>query len=305
MHGPVIHPESSPSEGSARKLMFVAILTASFMLVEFIGGVIANSLALISDAGHMFVDASGLTLAALAARFAAKPADPQRTFGYRRAEVLGAFLNGTLLCGLVLFIVFESIRRLFQPPEVDGPLMLWIAVGGLVFNLVAAAILLKGGRNKNDINMRGALLNVMGDALGSVGAIVAGIMIWLWGWMAADAVIGLLVAALISVNAIRLLRETVSILLESAPRHLDVLEIQDAVAELPGISSAHDIHVWSTAPGEETLTIHVVLEDDAALLRWDTILLDVNRLLAERWNLRHNIIQPERREELHEEIQHL
>ncbi len=305
MHGPVEHHHGKASRENARKLMFVAVLTASFMLVEFIGGVLANSLALISDAGHMFVDASALTLAAVAARFAAKPADPQRTFGYRRAEVLGAFVNGTLLCGLVLFIVFESIRRLFAPPEVDGPLMLWIAVAGLAFNILAAFILLRGGRNHNDINLKGALLNVLSDGLGSIGAIVAGLMIWYWNWTAADAVIGLLVAALISVNAVRLLRETIVILLEGAPRHLDVMEIQKAVAELPGIVSAHDIHVWSTAPGEETLTIHVVLKDDAALLRWDSILLDVNRLLSERWNLKHNIIQPERREELHEEIQHL
>lgn len=285
--------------------MLVAALTAVFMVVELIGGFVANSLALLSDAGHMFVDASGLMLAALAARLASKPADPKRTFGYRRAEVLGAFVNGSLLCGLVLYISFESIRRFFDPPEVSGPIMLWIAAGGLVFNILAAVVLMWGGRDKNDINMRGALLNVFGDALGSVGALIAGWLIYQFGWMIADAIVGLLVAVLVAFNAVRLLREAAGILLESVPKHLDVLEIQAAVASVPGVASAHDIHVWATAPGEETLTVHVVLDDDAALLRWDSILVEINRMLAERWNLHHNIIQPERREELHQEIQHV
>jgi len=285
--------------------MVVAVLTGLFMLAELIGGLWANSLALLSDAGHMFVDASGLMLAALAARFAARPADPKRTFGYRRAEVLGAFVNGTLLCGLVLYIVFESVHRFIVPAEVEGGIMLWIASAGLLFNLVAAWVLIRGGRDKSDINMRGALLNVMSDAIGSVGAIVAGVLVLTMGWMIADAVVGLLVAVLIAVNAIRLLRETIGILLESVPVHLDVLEIQRAVAQVPGVASAHDIHVWATAPGEETLTVHVVLQDDAALLRWDAILVEINAMLAERWNLRHNIIQPERRQELHDEIQHV
>lgn len=305
MSGHHDHDHHHAAGGSAGKLMLVAVLTGLFMVAELVGGLVANSLALLSDAGHMFVDASGLMLAALAARISAKPADPRRTFGYRRAEVLGAFVNGALLCGLVLYIVFESVHRFFDPPEVDGGVMIWIAAAGLAFNIIAAWVLMRGGRDSRDINLRGALLNVMSDALGSVGAVVAGVLVLVYGWMLADAVVGLLVAVLIAVNAVRLLRETVGILLEETPRHLDALEIQRAVAQVEGVASAHDIHLWTTAPGEETLTVHVVLEDDAALLRWDTILLEINRMLAVRWGLKHNIIQPERRQELHEEIQHV
>lgn len=290
---------------AARKLTIVAGLTLAFMVVEFVGGALTHSLALISDAGHMFVDASALMLAALMARLAARPPDPRRTFGYRRAEVLGAFVNGTLLCGLVLFIVWEAVHRLFSPEQIKGEAMLWIAVAGLAFNLAAAAILMGGGRKDRDLNMRGALVHVMSDALGSVGAIIAAVCVIWFDFMLADALVGLLVAALIAFNAVRLLRSTLGILLEGVPRNLDVMQIQRDVAALDGIVSVHDIHVWSTAPGEETMTLHVVLRDMEELKRWDEHLLRINSLLRDKYKLVHNIIQPELREELHHEIQHV
>ncbi|NUQ34941.1 MAG: cation transporter [Planctomycetaceae bacterium] len=304
-HPPEIHVESHAPPKSARKLAIVATLTGLFMLVELIGGYYANSLALLSDAGHMFVDLSGLVLAATAAALAQRPADRKRTFGYRRAEVLGAFFNGTLLCGLVLFVLWESMNRLFTPEPVDGWLMLWIAAGGLLFNIIAGIVLLRGADRERDINLRGALVNVIGDALGSVGALAGALLVIFLGWNWADPAIGLLIAILIAFNAVRLLRETLAILLQSVPPRIDLNDVLKAVSGVDGVASVHDIHVWAMAPGDETLTLHVVLKDKNAMLRWDAILIDINRVLNERFKLYHNIIQPELDAGKHPEIKHL
>ena len=301
-HSPGGHIHADPR--SAKSLAWVAAFTGVFMIAELVGGLVAGSLALLSDAGHMFVDMSGLILAAIVARISARPANDRQTFGYRRAEVLGAFVNGAILCGLVLFIVWESIHRLFSEPDIKGWLMIWVAAGGLAFNLVIAALLARGGAHKRDINLRGALLNVISDAVGSVGALAAGLLIMFFGWTAADAIAGLIVAALIAFNAVRLLRQTINILLESAPAGIELEAVRSAVAEVKGVKTVHDLHIWSVVPGFETLTLHVELENEAALLRWDETLLEINRVLKDRFKLHHNIIQPELNAGLHKEIEH-
>ena len=300
------HKADGKARGSsALRLGIVAALTSLYMFAELIGGWYADSLALLSDAGHMFVDASGLMLAAAMARIAMKPPSLTRTFGYRRAEVLGAFFNATILCGLVIFIAWESVHRFFVTPEVKGDIVLWIAAGGLVFNLVAGTILWRGSKGGHDLNMKGALLNVAGDALGSVGALIAGLLIKIFEWHIADPIAGITVAALIAFNAVRLLRETTSILLQSVPQRLNAQEVVEAVAAVDGVKSVHDIHIWTMAPGEETCTLHVVLKDANALARWDRILVEVNDVLRSRFQLDHNIIQPELNPDLHTEIKHV
>lgn len=291
---------------SARVLMGLAVFTGVFMLVEIVGGLIAGSLALLADAGHMFIDTSGLMVAALAARLSMRKADTRATFGYRRAEVLGAFLNAILLYGMVVYVTLESIQRIWKPVEVQGELMLWVAAIGLGINLLAIMFLLKVRGDSKDMNLRAALLHVGSDSLGSVGAITAGILIAAYGWHWADAVAGLLVATLVAIFAGRLFWDATSILLQRVPKHLSVTEIGLAMASIRGVVSVHDIHIWSTAEHDVNLTAHVVVRDVQTLEQWDDLLDNITTLLGDRFDIHHSTIQPELTPERHDnQFQHM
>ncbi len=274
-------------EKNSRRLLLALGVIVTFMVVEVVGGILSGSLALLADATHMLTDALALGLAASAQIFAMRPADSNLHFGYRRAQVLAAFINGILLAVLLAWIIFEAIKRFASPVEIDAPLMLWVAVGGLLANIIAFVILHRGGNQ--DLNMRGAMLHVIGDLLGSAAAILGAVIITFTGWVRIDPLLSILVAILIGVSAIRLLRETGFILLEGAPKDIDSDQL---AAGLKSASSAikdvHHIRIWQITPDQPRITLHACVdhaEDAASALR------SAKEFLASEFGIRHSTIQ--------------
>jgi len=232
------------------------------MLAEVFGGFLTNSLALLSDAGHMLADLAALALAMLALWFASRPATTTKTYGYYRMEILAALANGVALVVISLVISYEAFQRIKQPEAVQGFQMLLIAAGGLIVNLLSAWVLYSA--SEENLNMRGAFLHVIGDALGSVGAIVAGLLIWRWGLTLADPIISVAMCLLIIYSSWQLIRESVNILLEGTPSHLNVRAIVEAMQEVTGVVDVHDLHVWTIRSGLEALSAHVKIKPDAS-----------------------------------------
>jgi cobalt-zinc-cadmium efflux system protein len=271
-----------------RALGVALALTASFMLVELVGGILSHSLALLADAGHMLADAGALALALIAQRFAAKPRTERSTFGYRRAEVLAAFVNGVTLAVTAIWVVKEAVERWIQPPEIHADVLLVIAATGLCVNIVVAFILVRAKRDS--LNVRAAFAHVATDAVGSVAALVAGLVVKFAGIMRADPALSVVIAVLVALSGWRVLRETTAILLEAAPGHLDVPAIETAIRSCPGVSDLHDLHVWRISDRFDALTVHVTLRSGAHGV-------DVCRSVAEKlrddFGLDHVTIQPE------------
>lgn len=263
------HHNHDHHHSSNQKALFWAfLLIATFMVVEVVGGLWTNSLALLSDAGHMLGDAAALGLSFLAVRFGAKKATPNRTFGYRRFEILAAFINGLTLLVISIYILFEAYQRFFSPPKILSGGMLIVAVIGLVVNILAAWILMRG--EKDNLNVKSALLHVFGDLLGSVGAISAALLILFFGWAWADPVASILVAVLILISGYRVTRDAIHILMEGSPEQIDVRAMQAEIAEVEGVKEVHDLHVWSISSSEHAVTCHVLIgeaTDDQDVLR--------------------------------------
>jgi cobalt-zinc-cadmium efflux system protein len=283
------HADAPAARDNQKRVFWAMLLTGGFMLAEVIGGVIAGSLALLADAGHMLTDTAALALAWAAFRIGHWPRDARRTYGYHRFQVLAAFVNGLALIAIVGWIVIEAIRRLFEPVEVLGGLMLAIAALGLLVNLAAFAIL-RGGDRAN-LNLQGAVLHVLGDLLGSVAAIVAALVILWVGWTPIDPLLSLLVAALILRSAWLLLRKSGHILLEGAPDWLEIEELREAVTSAtPAIQDIHHVHVWMLTTERSLITMHAEVSpgaDHQAVLR---VIRDV---LRERFGITHATIQIE------------
>lgn len=282
------HDSRADAERSRRALIVALVLTGSFMVVEVVAGFVSGSLALLADAGHMLGDSGALVVSLAAAQIALRPRNPQKTYGYRRAEVVGALLNAMALFVAAIWIVREGAERLGAPPEVDADTMLATASAGLGINLIAAFILSRGSRG--NINVRAALLHVLGDALGSVAAIVAGVLLLFLGWRLADPIASMAISVLLFIGAIRMVRETTHVLMEGTPEGLDPAALERTILETEGVASVHDLHVWSLTPGEPVLTAHVVLEPGAHGT-------DVARLVGQRLLDTHKVdhvtIQPE------------
>ncbi|HYQ14322.1 MAG TPA: cation diffusion facilitator family transporter [Polyangiaceae bacterium] len=275
--------------GSARTQLGIALgLTLSFMGVEAVVGWMSGSLALLADAGHMLGDGGALVLALVAQHVADRPRTELRTYGMKRAEVLAAFVNGIVLFGISLMIVREAVERFMAPVEIHARPMLFTAVVGLIVNLLSAAILMRGG--KGNLNVRTAFLHVLSDLLGSVAAIVAGIGALWFGAQRLDPALSLLIAALTLVGGYRVLRETTSILLESAPPHIDVAAVERAIRETPGVASLHDLHVWRISEELDALTAHVTLARGA---HGTEVCRSVADRLKGEFKLEHVTIQPE------------
>lgn len=253
------HDHGAASTGRGRIAVALAI-TASVMVAEVIGAAITGSLALLVDAAHMLTDAGGLTIALLAATLARRPATAKRTWGWQRAEVLGATLQAAVLLGVGIFVVIEAVRRLTEPPEIAAPELLIFGIIGLVAN-VASILVLASGR-KDSFNMRAAFLEVLNDALGSVAVIVAAIVIWATGFQAADAIAAVLIGVLIVPRAIILLRDTTNVLLESTPKGLDLDSVRQHLLDVPHVQSVHDLHASQIATGLPVLTAHIVVDDE-------------------------------------------
>jgi cobalt-zinc-cadmium efflux system protein len=287
-HDPAPHGHADPAPGRTRRALIVALLlTGSFAAVEAIGGYVAGSLALLSDAGHMLTDAASLGLALFAHRIAQRPPSARASYGYARAEVLAAFINALAMLLIVGAIVFEAVRRLVAPEPVRGGMVLVIAVIGLGVNIVCALLL---SRAKGSVNARAALLHVMGDLLGSVAAIAAGAVILLTGWMPIDPILSIVVSLLILRSTWQLLRQTTGVLMEAVPAHLDFEAIGSALAGLPGVRGVHDLHVWAMGTGAVALSAHVGLTDGA---RWHVTLAAAQRMLRERYQITHVTLQPD------------
>ena len=248
----------------------VLALTAAFTVVEAVGGWLSGSLALLADAGHMFTDVGAITLALAGARIAARPADARKTYGYLRWEILAALVNGTLLLGLSAWIVLEAIGRLGQPRALDLTLFGAVAVAGLLVNLVSLRLLHARHQPSShpatqpSLNTRAAYLHVLSDLLGSAGAIAAAGVVWLTGWTLADPLVSLGIAVLIVIGALRLLRESVNILLEAAPAHIQVPELERRLRAVPGVTAVHDLHLWTVTSGVVAMSGHAVVPELAS-----------------------------------------
>lgn len=276
--------------GKRRPLLVALAITTTFLVVEVVGGILANSLALLADAGHMATDAAALLLALFASWLAGRPATPRRSFGYMRAEILAAALNAAVLLLLSLYIFYEAWQRFSEPPEIRSGLMLGVAVAGLGANLVAAWVLSRGGGHHHDLNTRGAFLHVVGDLLGSVATIAAALIIMATGWEQADPVLSVVIGGLIVFSAWRLLKEAVDILLEATPAHLDAAEVRDALRTVPGVAHVHDLHIWTVTSGVIAASAHLEVTN---VRTWNDTLAAASHLLAERFGIVHSTLQPE------------
>lgn len=276
---------------SAKRVKLAMILTAGFMLAEVIGGWISGSLALLADAGHMFSDSFSLGLALFAFYIGDRAPDKLRTFGYQRFQVLAAFVNGLTLVAISVWILIAAIERFTQPTEVLAGPMLIIAVLGLLINLVVFKIL-HGGDQEN-LNLRGAVLHVIGDLLGSVAAIVASVVIMLTGWMPIDPLLSMLAAALILRAAWKILRRSSHTLLEGTPEGVDIAQIRDALLGVEGVKGLHDIHVWGLTPQDPLLSVHLVIE---APELHDSVIERAYDVLQTRFGIQHATLQVETRD---------
>lgn len=234
-------------------------MTAALLLVEVAGGFISNSIALLADAGHMLTDVAALALSLFVAWFSNQPVTARKSFGYLRWEILAAFLNGSALLLISAAIIVESVMRVRNPEQVIGGLMLWVAVAGLIINVISAFILHRG--SQENMNVRGAYLHVLGDLLGSVGTVSAAILIRYTGWLLADPIASFLTTALIIRGAWNLVRESVDILLEGVPKHIDLDEVRIQLEAIPGIESVHDLHVWAVNPRMVAMSAHAIVRD--------------------------------------------
>ena len=272
------------------RLAVVLGLTVTVLVVEVIGAVLTGSLALLADAGHMLTDVAGLTLGLVAAVLARRPATDARTWGYRRAEVLGAAAQAAVLLAVGIFVLVEAVQRLFHPPEVASGLMVVFGAVGLLANVLGIAIL-ASGRAAN-LNMRAAFLEVLNDALGSVAVLIAAAVIVLTGWLQADAVASLVIGALIVPRTLRLLRETVDVLLESTPKGLDLSDVRARILSLPHVHDVHDLHASQVATGLPVLTAHVVVDDtcfhDGHL---GPMLDELQQCISSDFDIEHSTIQ--------------
>lgn len=288
------HDHAVRAHGNRRRLAAALAIVIVVLLIELGGAWLSGSLALLADAGHMTSDAIGLVVALVASTIAARPATDRHTFGFRRVEVLGALVNGVLLSVVALAVAIEGVKRLFLPEggHVDGLPLLIVAAVGLIANLVAFAIL-RGGE-RDSLNMRGAYLEVLGDLIGSIAALLAGVVILTTGFAQADAIASLLIAVLIVPRAISLLRDVVHVLTESAPRDTDVEQIRSHLLETPGVVDVHDVHVWAITSGDSVFTAHV--EVDAGVFErgeTDGMLDRLGECLKGHFDVEHSTFQLE------------
>lgn len=290
MHGSHDHGPGDVNAKNERRMGLAALITGGFMFVEVVGGIAADSLALIADAGHMLTDFASLALAWFAFRLARRPADWKRTYGFDRFQVLIAFTNGLALFVIAGWIVYEAIERLMGTPHVDGRIMVGVAIAGLLVNI--AAFWLLRGADRENLNVRGAAIHVLGDLLGSVAALIAGAVILMTGWMPIDPLLSLLVAVIIVRSGWHVVAASAHILLEGAPKELDTRDIApDLVANVPGVDAVHHVHVWSITQSRRMVTLHAVIGDAQDI---DAVVQGIKARLKETFNLDHATVEIER-----------
>jgi cobalt-zinc-cadmium efflux system protein len=275
-------------DGSQRALVITLVLVLVYMAAEVVGGLLANSLALIADAGHMLSDAAALALSLFAMWAARQPSGPQHTFGYVRTEILAALVNGATLVAISFFIFVEAIQRWGHPPDVHGSWVMAVAAGGLIVNLIGLK-LLSGGKEES-LNVRGAWLHVLTDMLGSVGAITAGALVWAFGWNWADPVVSVLIGILVMYSAWSLLKDTVGVLMEWAPGHVDVKKVQGTMEDVAGVEKVYDLHVWTIGNGRVALSARVVYDTQRPATE---LLEETHNVLHQYFHINHVTVQLE------------
>ncbi|MER7777633.1 cation diffusion facilitator family transporter [Streptomyces sp. NPDC096191] len=291
------HAHGAPAGGTAtaayRGRLRVALgITLTVMVVEIVGGVLADSLALIADAAHMATDALGLGMALLAVHFANRPASDRRTFGYARAEILAALANCVLLLGVGGYVLYEAIERFVTPAGTQGGLTVVFGAIGLVANMVSLSLLMRG--QKDSLNVRGAFLEVAADALGSLAVIVSALVILATGWQPADPIASLLIGLMIVPRTLRLLRETLDVLLEAAPKGVDIGEVRAHILALDGVEDVHDLHAWTITSGLPVLSAHVVVSGETlSAIGHEKILHELQGCLGDHFDVEHCTFQLE------------
>lgn len=283
------HSHSHAHELSKRRLTLVLSITAIFMVVELVGGLIANSLALVADAAHMLTDVGALGLSLFVLWFSRRPARPEKTYGYLRLEILAALINGVTLVVIAIAIFWQAYQRFLRPEPVEGPLMLVVSVAGLIVNLIAVRLLhSSAGHN---LNLRGAYLHVIGDLIGSAGAILAAVLIITTGLVIADPIISVIVAVLVLYSSWKLVRESVDVLLESVPAHIDLLAVRKTIDDIPGVDQVHDLHVWTVTSGMVCMSGHAVVQNPDQNQR---VLQEIHSALRDKFGISHITVQLER-----------
>lgn len=276
--------------GANSKMLAVALcFTTAFLIAELIGSFVFNSLALLSDAAHMFTDSAALAIALAAVKIGQRPADDARTFGYRRFEILAAAFNALLLFAVAGYVLWEGIQRFFKPTEVQSTGMLIVAAIGLAVNLIAMK-LLSAGKDQS-LNVKGAYLEVWADMLGSIGVIVGAVIIMFTGWQWVDPLVAIGIGLWVLPRTWTLLKDTTQILLEGAPSGINMGELRSAIAGVPGVAGVHDLHAWSLSSNDHSLSVHVVLTDAAD---FEAVRINIASLLHERYEIQHSTIQMER-----------
>lgn len=281
------HVHAHSQHHRRQRFLLPLVLTAAYAAVEFFGGLWSGSLALLGDAGHMVSDAVALGVAAIAASLARRPPGRVHSYGWQRAEVIGALLNSVLMLVIIVMLVVEAVTRLVSPREVAAGAVISIALIGMAVNGVCIVLL---GRGKPDLNARAALLHVMADLASSFAAVVSGVVIHFTGWFPMDSVLSLVIAALILVSTQRVLRDALHVLMEGVPPAIELAAIGRALAKVPGVAEVHDLHVWSIGPGSVALSAHLEIED---LQRWPGILAEASAMLQDRYGIGHVTLQPE------------
>ena len=275
----------------SRQLVLVIALSVGALLIEIAGGVLSGSLALLSDAGHVLTDLLALVLSLMAVRFASLPATPAKSYGYHRLEILTALLNGALLIAMSAGILYKATRRFFDPVPIESRTMMMVAFAGLLANVAGVVLLSRAPQN---LNLRGARMHVVGDALSSVGVLVAGGIIALTGWARLDAIVGGAIAVVIALGSLRLVREAVDVLLEATPAGIDLDLVSRAIATVPGVVEVHDLHIWSITTGLPALSGHVRLDGQEPQTS-DEMLNRIKQTVRDRFGIVHTTIQIETR----------
>jgi cobalt-zinc-cadmium efflux system protein len=285
------HPHALDDARSlTRPLLVAMMITGVFTVVEFLGGYLSDSLALMSDAGHMLTDTLALGLSVVAVRVAMRPPTEEQTFGFLRAEILAALVNGAVLAVITLVIFYEAARRIIEPPEVEAPLMLAVALAGLAANAVGIYVL--HDRSKSNLNVRGAFLHMFGDLLSSVGVIVGALMILFFGIRLADPILSVLIGGIILVGAWRLVRQSTSILLESVPSHVRLQDVKESLLSIDGVHDVHDLHVWTLSSGRYALSAHIVVMDKL-VSDCSGVVRRSEEMLREKYAISHTTFQLE------------
>lgn len=286
-HG-IGHHHHGPN--NKKGLTIALLITAGIMILEFFGGLLTNSLALLSDSGHMLSDSAALALSLVAMWFAVKPAAPNKTYGFYRFEILAALFNGATLFVIAGFIIWEAYERLLNPPAVSSGSMMIIAAIGLLANLGSAWVLMRKGDVKDNINVRSAYLHVLGDALGSVGAIIAGLLMLAFSWYVADPIISVVVALLILKSAWGVIKHAIHILMEGTPVTIDCEDVKQSLLQINGVRDVHDLHVWTITSGLDSLSCHLLIDDEADS---QSILQQAIHLIERKYKIMHTTIQVE------------